>query len=116
MATRITTPMSARPVRSVGLSRILRARRTGVTRVNCTGPTPIVFSLIGDSRIEEGIGEIDDEVDDDDEDRTDHSYGLHDRIVTGRDGLDQQLAGPGQREYRLDDDRAAHQETKLQAE
>src|ERR1700694_1206523 len=99
IATRTTRPRSPRPVISVELSRIFRARITGVTRVSCTGPTPRAFSLIRHSRIEEGVGEVDDEVDDDDQDRTDHGDGLHDGVVARRDGLDQELPRSGQREH-----------------
>src|ERR1700716_1745062 len=65
IATRTTRPRSPRPVISVGLSPIVRARTTGATRVSCVDPTPIAFSLIGDSRIEERVGKVDDEVHDD---------------------------------------------------
>src|SRR5882672_6201876 len=71
---------------------------------------------IPDAGIEEGIGEVDEEVQADDHGRDDEVHGLHDGVVELAERLEEEEADPGQSENRFDDHGAADVERHLQAD
>src|SRR5215831_16802438 len=73
-------------------------------------------SLVPDTRVEEGIREVDEEVQANDHRRDDQVHGLHDRIVELAERLEEEQPDAGQAEDGLDDHRAADVERHLQAD
>src|SRR6516162_7444313 len=67
----------------------------------------IVPSGVADPWIQKGVGEIDDQVDDDERQRRDEGEALHLLVVARDDGVDAVGAGTRHREERLDHDGAA---------
>src|SRR5215218_1791698 len=72
-------------------------------------PAAIVL-LICHPWIEEGVREVDDQVDQDDQEGGHRGDRLHDRVVARGDRLEEELPQPRDREDRLDHDRATDQE------
>src|SRR5262249_38741090 len=70
-------------------------------------------SRVPDPRIEPCVGQIHQEVQRDEGRRDQHDVGLHHGIVAEQDGLDGEAAHSGQREDRLDDNRAGEQRAEL---
>src|SRR5690348_16680053 len=107
-----TSPMSSGPrILRRWMNEIGRTGRAAVAIV--PGWLTAIDSLIAHPWIEERIGEVDDEVDDDDEGGGDHRDCLHDGVIPGIDGREDQLPHPRNREDRLNDHRAADQCAEL---
>src|SRR5262245_30677217 len=83
-----------------------------------TGSLPssvMASSGVPDPGIQEGVGEIDDQVDDDERERRHEGEALYLLVVARDDGIDAEGAEPGHREEGLDDDGAADEEADPQA-
>src|SRR5215510_119071 len=63
------------------------------------------LTLIADPRVDVGVEDVDDDVDDDDHGAAQHDRGLHHREVAERDALVEQAADARPREDGLDHDR-----------
>src|SRR5215470_150117 len=72
--------------------------------------------LVPDTRVEEGIREVDEEVQANDHRRDDQVHGLHDRIIELAERFEEEQPDAGQAEDRLDDHRAADVERHLQSD
>src|SRR5262245_49710767 len=72
-------------------------------------------SGVPDPRIQESVGEIDDQVDDDEGQRRHEREALHLLVVTRDDGVDAEGAEPGHREECLHHDGPADEEADLEA-
>ena len=66
------------------------------------------------ARVEVGVGDVDEEVGDDEDDRDQHHDALHHREVAGGDRLQREEADAGPVEDQLDDEGAAEDEADLQ--
>src|SRR5579883_2128019 len=73
-------------------------------------------SAIADPRVEEGIGDVDEEIEADNEKGDDDDVGGDDREIALEDRLQQQIAGPRPLEDRLGDEREADELAELQAD
>src|SRR5215213_6785977 len=71
--------------------------------------TAIVAGSQTDPRIEEGVDDVGEQIDEDHQDGEDERCRLHKWVVASGDGVDQKLAGPWQTEDVLDDDCAAQE-------
>src|SRR5207248_3062607 len=119
IAASTTIVSSTTPVTKAGLSWVLRRRTAmsiGFGATTGSAPPSSALSLIRDPRVEDRVGKVDDEVDQDHEECADHRDGLHDGVVPPADGRDQELSRARDREHCLDDDRAADEEAELQTE
>src|SRR5262245_65626887 len=72
-------------------------------------------SGVPDPRIQESVGEIDDQVDDDERERRHEREALHLLVVARDDGIDAEGAEPGHREECLHHDGPADEEAHLEA-
>src|SRR2546421_615659 len=71
------------------------------------------MSGVPDARIQNCVHQVHDEADDDDEERDNDDRRLHDRVVTGRDGVQNVTADTDSAEDRLGEDRPAEKRTEL---
>src|SRR3989442_7110112 len=106
VAVSTSTRTSARPIRA---RRFLRKRIQASTRV-------FGSALLRDARVEEAVGQIDDQVDDDEGQGEDEHGALQEDVVAGEDRLDHETAEPRPREDRLGEHGAAHELARLQPE
>src|SRR5450759_4760633 len=120
MATTSTTASSAAPTTSVALRRQCRTRshrpKLAVPAIRDTPSAVAALSLIRHPGIQERIGQIYDQVNQDHKKGGDYRDSLDDRVIAAGDRLDQKLAQAGDRKDGLNDHRAAYQVTELQAE
>src|SRR4051812_22108309 len=72
--------------------------------------TPSIVLAIANPRIEEGVNNIDDQVGQHEDDRNQEDDSLHDRVVTVKDGANQDAPDTANGEDRLDDDGAAQEQ------
>src|SRR6266508_5279026 len=98
-------------------ARLLRIRRSASLQKPGERLRPIrASSVVTDAGIEEGIGDVGEEVDEH-EGRGDHQQGaLHHRIVSSEDALHDETAHPREREDRLGEYGATEVEAEIEAE
>src|SRR2546426_3493349 len=72
------------------------------------------MSGVPDARIQNRVYEVHNEADDDNEQRDNDDRRLHDRVVTGRDGVQNVTADTDSAEDRLGEDRPAEKRAELQ--
>src|ERR1700730_708533 len=71
---------------------------------------------VADTRIEEGVGDVDDHVRRHDQQRAKEHRAHHERNVERKDGVDRLLADAGPREYRFDHDHAGEEIAEVHSE
>src|SRR2546426_12809283 len=71
-------------------------------------------SGVPDTRIQNCVHQVHDQADEDDEERDDDDRRLHDRVVAGRDGVQNITADTDSAEDRLGEDRPAEKRPELQ--
>src|SRR5262245_27844409 len=104
-----TSPTMSRPIHAERG----RASRRGASRpAEATGTAP-AMSVVADTRVEEGVGEVGQQVHQDHEDREHEGQSLHHRIVTTECGLDEQKPRPGDGVHRFRYDGSTHQEPEI---
>src|SRR2546425_686935 len=92
------------------------SRRTSTSIVGRgTGVTDMALP-VPDPRIEERVGQIDDQVEPDDHRRHDQVHRLHHRVVQTRQRFEEEQAHAGETKDRLDDDGSPDIERRLQAD
>src|SRR5215510_13304182 len=77
-------------------------------------PSAMAPSRVADTRVQERVGQIDDQVDRDEGDRRQQGEALHLLVVAGDDGVDAEGAEARHGEQRLDHDRATDEEADLE--
>src|SRR5687767_11947171 len=75
-----------------------------------------ISALSGDARVERAVGEVHEEVDEDEGQREDQHRTLEKHVVAREDRLDHEAAEPRPGEYRLGEDGAAHELAGLESE
>src|SRR3954453_23689483 len=73
-------------------------------------------SLVPHAWVEEGVHDVDHEVEADDEEGADDHNALYGREVSLLDGVERESADAGDVEHRLGEDRAAQQDAEVEAE
>src|SRR5882724_4532673 len=98
--------------------RLCRAGSSGASHGASAALTaiPTRSSLATDAGIEQPVGEVDEEIDDDEGEREDEHGALQQDVVAREDGLHHQAAEPRPGEDRLSQHGAAHELAGLQAE
>src|SRR5262245_6880747 len=86
------------------------ARSGGAVRATCTS------AGIGDTRIEDAVQHVHEEIRDDDDGRDDHDQVLHDRVIAPEDRLHEEAREARQVEHRLRHHQAADEERELDAD
>src|SRR5215211_3220904 len=126
MATSVNTTMITRPIIAL---RSLRSRRSRRSSDDCSrtdvsvestavdapetlpvAATPSSVLAIANPRVEEGVHDVDDQVRQHEDDRNQQDDALNDRVVTVKDGADQDAPDTANREDRLDDDGTAQEQ------
>src|SRR5581483_7163444 len=95
------------------------ARRGCVFRMRACGrraPSLAPWSLVADARVNQRVDQIDEKVDEDENERSEHDEALDHRIVALADRLDKELADAVEIENLLGHHEPAHQERELEAE
>ena len=89
-------------------------RRAPPFRRRHRGPARCDSTVTPHPRVEHGVQQVGDQVDEDERDADDQGEALHDGVVARRDRVVQRLADAGQREDRLGEDRPAEQGAERQ--
>src|SRR5581483_3667129 len=79
-------------------------------------PSLAPWSLVADARVNQRVDQIDEKVDEDENERSEHDEALDHRIVALADRLDKELADAVEIENLLGHHEPAHQERELEAE
>src|SRR5437773_8809081 len=112
-----TTMAASNTAAPNGASRARAARRSASQRRSRTAGSRATSarSAKPDSGIDPAIQQVDEEVADDEADRDQQNYALHERIVARKDRVDHEAPDAGQREDVFRDHRAADQRAELEA-
>src|SRR5258706_3183513 len=115
-AAKSMTRMTAAPAAPSGRRRA-KVRETASQRGKAGDEAPMLkslamagdchFLLIPDARVEPGVHQVDDEIDEDEDERREQHQALHHGVIALADRLDEQLADSVQVEHLLGDDQAA---------
>src|SRR5262249_32474786 len=106
IAAATTTATTSVPASPVGLRSSASATRPGVVAAAAEPPSSMsaAGSVIADAGIDVGVGDVDQQVDGDEEDRHHQDDRLDERKVAGEDRLGAELADSRPSEHRLGDD------------
>src|SRR3954468_21680638 len=112
-------PMSTAPATMVGWRRRKpRAFGVAIEKAGAAmlAETALMRLSIAHARVDQGVADVDREVDEHVGGREEQRHALDDRVVAAQDGVDGQAAEAGNREHGLGHDDAADQEPEADAD